>query len=295
MELRQLRYFIAVAEELNFTRAARRIGMAQPPLSQQIKALESELGASLFLRTKRHVQLTDSGEALVGHARRMLRCADDARAAVQSGGEGLRGTISIGAIYTAAYTLVPKILRAFRQAYPLVTVQLQEMSIAEQHRALEAGRIDAGLLRPPLTNDNLAYATLFEEPFVAVIPAQHRLRTKRSVSLADLAAEQFVSLPRVYHGSVGAVAADMFGRQGLQTQVVQEVAEMHTLICLVASGIGVSVVPASISGIKMNDILYKPIVEKTPLTPVCLATRHTPVSSVLPHFFEVVRNVFAQR
>lgn len=294
MELRQLRYFLAVAEELNFTRAARRAGIAQPPLSQQIKALESELGASLFLRTKRHVKLTESGAALVAHARRTLQCADDARAAVQSGGQGLRGTISIGAIYTAAYTLVPKILRAFREAYPLVSVQLQEMSIAEQHVALEAGRIDAGLLRPPLSNDRLAYTTLFEEPFVAVIPARHKLRGKRSVSLADLAAEPFVSLPRVFHGSVGAVAADMFTRHGLRTQVVQEVAEMHTLICLVASGVGVSVVPASISGIRMSDILYRPIIQKTPLTPVCLATNRSSASTILPHFADTVGRVFAE-
>ncbi len=292
MELRQLRYFLAVAEELNFTRAAERAGIAQPPLSQQIKALEAELGADLFRRTRRQVQLTDAGQALIGHARRTLQSAEDARLAVQARGEGLRGAISVGAIYTAAYTIVPRILRAFREACPLVTVQLREMSIDEQHAALNRGAIDAGLLRPPANDSRLDYLTLFEEPFVAIIPARHRLRAKRSLSLADIADEPFVSLPRLYHNSVGAVAAGMFEAGGLRPRVVQEVGEMHTLICLVASGLGVSVVPASLSEIRMRDVLYKPIQDVTPMTPLCLATRHEPPSAVVQAFVETIGKAF---
>lgn len=293
MELRQLRYFVAVAEELNFTRAAERSGIAQPPLSQQIKALERELGADLFTRTQRHVATTEAGRALLVHARRMLQCAEDAREAVRASGEGFRGAISIGSIYTAAYTIAPRLLRAFRAAYPLVTINLQEMGIAEQQAALNKGVIDVGLLRPPFSEDNLDYITLFDEPFVAAIPSRHRLRNQQSVSLKDLAAEPFVSLPRLYHGSVGAVAAGMFAARRLKPEIVQEVAEMHTLICLVASGLGVSVVPASLAGVKMQDVLYKPIKERTPRTPVCLAVSATSASAVTARFVETVRSIFA--
>lgn len=294
MELRQLRYFLAVAEELNFTRAAQRVGIAQPPLSQQIIALEKELGTALFLRTRRHVQLTGAGADLVTHARRTLRCAEDARAAAQMSGKGLRGEISIGAIYTAAYTVLPRLLRLFREACPQVTVRLQEMGIAEQHAALRAGKLDAGLLRPPADAPGLDFTTLFEEPFVAVVPARHRLRSKRALTLKEIAAEPFVSLPRIYRDSVGGEVAGMFSRARLQPDIVQEVAEMHTLICLVASGLGVSVVPSSISGIRMRDVLYKPIVGDTPLTPVCLATARDGMSMVTPRFVEIVRAAFPE-
>lgn len=289
MELRQLRYFVAVAEELSFTRAAARVGIAQPPLSQQIKALEQELGVALFLRSKRHVALTAAGSTFLAHARRTLLSAEEARSVARSMGQGVHGAISVGAIYTAAYTIVPQCLRAFRAAFPLVRVTLREMGIAEQHRALHDGSIDVGLLRPPLLDATLDYVTLLREPLVAVLPARHALARQKRVSLAALAAEPFVSLPALVRDSVGAVVAEMFARGGLRPEIVQEVAEMHTLICLVASGLGVSVVPASVADMRMRDIAYRPILGETPLTPLCLATSRAARSLVAPHFVATVQ------
>ena len=293
MELRQLKYFIAVAEELNFTRAAARVGIAQPPQSPPIKARELDLAVELFPRSKRQVRLTEAGQIFLTHARRTLNCADEARATAKAVGKGLQGSLSIGAIYTAAYTIVPKILRAFRAKFPDITVHLREMSIGEQHEALRDGVIDVGLLRPPLLDPQLDYVTLFKEPFVAVIPSRHRLCQSRRLSLAEIAAEPFVSLPPELSDSVGAVAGQMFARNGLRLNIVQQVAEMHTLICLVASGLGVSVVPASVADVRLRDIVYRPIDMETPLTPVVLATNRAATSLVAPHFIASVRAAFA--
>jgi len=202
---------------------------------------------------------------------------------------GLRGAISMGAIYSAAYSIVPKILREFRATHPHVNVQLSEMGVAEQHKALHEGTIDIGLLRPPTIDKQLEYVTLFKERFVAVMPAGHRLSRKKQVSLADIAAEPFVALPSPLSESVGALMAEMFERNSLRLNIVQEVLEMHTLLCLIASGLGVSVVPASVQNIRLRDIAYREISDRTPMTAICLAFNRRTTSLLVPRFVEVVR------
>ena len=295
MELRQLRYFLAVAEELNFTRAAQRAGIAQPPLSQQIIALEKELGTALFLRSKRHVQLTGAGRDLVSHARRTL--------AMRRGCEGCGADVGTGGC-AAKSPSAPSTRRPIRSCRdccgssgrPILRwpcgCRKWALPNSTQPCARESST-PACCVRPPMRR-GLDFISLFDEHFVAVIPAQHRFRTKRTLTLKEIAAEPFVSLPRLYSDSVGGEVAGMFSRARLKPEIVQEVAEMHTLICLVASGLGVSVVPSSISGIRMRDVMYKPIAEATPRTPVCLATARDGVSMVTPRFVEIVRAAFAE-
>jgi DNA-binding transcriptional LysR family regulator len=289
LELRQLGYFVAVAEELNFTRAARRVRIAQPPLSQQIRRLEQELGVELFRRTNKKVTLTEAGVEFLSHARRVLRSAAEAREAVGGAGKGERGRLAIAAIYSAAYVIVPRILRAFHARYPLVEVTLAEMSIAAQHRALHEGVIDIGIVRAPINDAALHYLPIAHDRLIAVIPQRHRLARKKSVSLDELAAEPFLSLPRALSQSEGARIADLFRAQGLALNVVHEVAEMHSLVCLVASGMGVAVVPDSVRHIRIAGIAYRELATKTPATPIYLAWAKDATSPVLPNFVEIAR------
>jgi DNA-binding transcriptional LysR family regulator len=289
LELRQLGYFVAVAEELNFTRAARRVHIAQPPLSQQIRRLEQELGVDLFRRSKRQVALTEAGKEFLDQARRVLRCAAEAREAVGAVGKGERGRLAIAAIYSAAYVIVPRILRAFHARYPRVEVTLAEMSIAAQHRALHEGAIDVGIVRPPTFDTALNYLPIAQDRLIAVLPQRHPLARKQSVSLKEIAAEPFLSLPRALSQSEGARVAELFEGHGLSLDILHEVAEMHSLVCLVAAGLGVSVVPESVSHLRLAGIAYRALATKTPATPIYLVWKKDATSPVLPRLVETAR------
>lgn len=286
IQLRQLRYFLAVAEELNFTRAAERIGIAQPPLSQQIGNLERELGAKLFLRTNRAVVLTEAGEALVPYAHRLLNDTDRAASLIGEIARGERGLIRIGAIYSAIYTVIPHALHNFALVRPHVTIQLAEMTIAQQLDALAAGEIDVGLLRGPVMAPNVATVSLFEESFVAALPANHPLAKKESVTLQDIADYPLIvispSLSRLY----GMRMLSALIERDIPFTIAQEVADMSALLSLVGAGLGISLVPASVCGIRFSAIAYRPVAEPLPTTLCQLAYRTDVHSHVLAPFIE---------
>src|SRR5208282_909817 len=194
MELRHLRYFVAVAEELHFSRAAERLHMAQPPLSQQIRQLEDELGVQLFERTRRRVQLTDAGRVVLEEARRALVQADRVVAAAHRAAEGAAGFLRVGFSSSAPYTTLPAILRAFRAQFPGVALNLYERSTEEQIELLAAGTIDVALVRRPVENapESLVIKTILREHLVLAMPHDHRLRSRRSVPVRALANEPFI-------------------------------------------------------------------------------------------------------
>ncbi|MBV9229224.1 MAG: LysR family transcriptional regulator, partial [Chloroflexi bacterium] len=192
MELRHLHYFIAVAEELHFGKAAERLQMAQPPLSQQIRQLEDELGVQLFYRTKRHVQLTEAGHVFLQEARQTLIQAEQAIVAARRAGRGELGRLAIGFVGSATSDILPTLIRGFQERYPEVELLLRELTTAQQVRALQDGRIHVGILRPPVHDDTLRIETLFKEPLIVALPERHPLSSQVQLPIEALAREHFI-------------------------------------------------------------------------------------------------------
>ncbi len=288
MELRHLRYFVAVAEELHFARAARRLHMAQPPLSQQIKSLEDELGVRLFDRSHRRVRLTDAGAAFLTGARRTLATAERAADAARRAARGETGRLAIGYVASVAYQLLPAILRAFRRRAPDVTLVLEEMSSAEQSRALAAGTLDVGFVRrPPPIEPGLAGIVVRREPIVLALPRGHALAALRVIRLSELRAEPFIVFPARPRPSWADVAIDLCRRAGFEPAVAQEAIEMTSALSLVAAGIGITLVPASVRAIRRPGVVFRPIAP-APMSELVLVRRAEPASEIVTRFLDVV-------
>src|SRR5437588_6687593 len=201
MELRHLRYFVAVAEELHFGHAAKRLYIAQPPLSQQIHQLEEELEVSLFKRTSRRVELTDAGQAFLDEAYKILAQVEQAKLLAQRTARGEVGKLALGFVSSAAFELLPRLLYAYREQYPQIHVSLHEMEKDQQIAALFSRQLQVGLLRPPVDSSELCSEIILREPLLLTLPYQHPLVSKAQVSIHDLVNETFVSQPR--HWTLG--------------------------------------------------------------------------------------------
>lgn len=292
IELRHLRYFLAVAETLHFGRAAKKLGMAQPPLSQQIRRLEELLGAPLFERTTRGVSLTPAGAVLRERALSgMARLADDLEQ-TRRVARGEEGTLTVGYSGSAMFTELPMAIQAYRRAHPRVEVQLREMWTSQQLPALADGSIDVGFLRDGERRPELATVPLLREPFRVALPSNHRLRRQRTVDPASLKDEPFVLFSR-RHGSL---AYDRTIRccldAGFQPTIVQEAPQFPTLIRLVAAGMGVSLVPACAATIPFPGTVFRPIRSKR-WTSVDIGTRTIGACATAAAFVETVRAHFA--
>ncbi|MBV9817082.1 MAG: LysR family transcriptional regulator [Solirubrobacterales bacterium] len=260
MELRQLRYFVAVAEELHFRRAAARLHVSQPPLSQQIAALEAEIGATLLTRTRRRVELTGAGEAFLRDARAILAELDVAAATARAIDAGQTGVLRVGFVGSALLSIVPDTVQRFRRARPGVEIELRERSTVEQLRALRTGTIDVALLRPPIEPDETLRAQpVLRERTVAALPADHPLARLRRVPLARLAAEPLVLFPRGQAPGFHDLLVGRLAATGNSPHIVQYAPEMLTIIGLVAAGIGLSPVPASVARLALPGVEYRPL------------------------------------
>jgi DNA-binding transcriptional LysR family regulator len=292
MELRHLRYFIAVAEELHFRRAAERLHMSQPPLSQQIRALERELGVSLLERNRRRVELTPAGASFLESARGVLEAADRAAETARRVAAGQVGSLSIGFVGSATISpRLPAILRDFRERYPDVELTLRELQTTEQLEALAAGRIDVGVIRGPLAPSELAagleFVVIQREQLTVAMPDQHPLTSKPSVRAADLRGEAFVILRRREAPGLFASLASVMGPAGGLPENVLEVAEMQTILGLVASGFGVSLVPASVGESERPGVAFRPLADPSPEIELAIAWRRAARSSVRDAFLRV--------
>jgi DNA-binding transcriptional LysR family regulator len=263
IELRHLRYFVAVAEELHFGRAAEHLHLAQPPLSQQIRKLEEMLGLTLFDRSSRSVSLTAAGQVFLERARRTLRNVQRDVEETQSIGRGEVGSLHIGFVGSAMLTVLPTIFRKYREAYPSVRLHLHESFTAKVIEGLESGALDAGLLRdgdPADVRSSLVATTIYAEPFVVVLPATHPRAGQRSISPAALRGEPFVYYPR----SAGAHAYDkplsLCEEHGFRPQIVQEAHNWLTILRLIGAGLGVSIAPACVRLIASPEVVCLPIV-----------------------------------
>jgi DNA-binding transcriptional LysR family regulator len=260
VELRQLRYFVAVAEELHFRRAAARLHISQPPLSQQIARLEEELGCRLLTRTRRRVELTAAGQAFLRDARAMLAELDVAVATARRIETGQAGVLRVNFVGSALLSILPGIVQRFRRGRPEVEIELRERSTVEQLRTLSAGVVDVGLVRAPVDVEaDLRTEVVMRERTVAAIPVGHPLAQLRRVPLRRLAGEPLVLFPRQQAPGFHDLLTGRLAATGTSPQVVQYAPEMLTIIGLVAAGIGVSPVPASMSRLALDGVTYRPL------------------------------------
>jgi DNA-binding transcriptional LysR family regulator len=289
VELRHLRYFVAVAEELHFHRAAARLHMSQPPLSQQIRALETELGVELLRRNRRRVDLTEAGSAFLGEAREILARVQHAGDLARRVARGEVGKLSVGFVGSAMYATLPEILRAFREEHPDVELQLRPFPTAPQLQALRDGRVDVGFLRPPVGSSGLEIETIQRETIVVALPRSHPLAHAASVGITQLQNETFVLLARTESPGVYDSLALTLSELAGNPRAVQEADDMQTLIGLVAAGIGVALVPISVSLLHRPGVVYRPLSGRAPTVELALAWRSGPLSPVVAAFLAVAR------
>ncbi len=276
MELRHLRYFIAVAEELHFTRAAERLHIGQPPLSHAIQMLEADVGAQLFERTRRWVRLTEAGKLFLDDARRILALSEQATETARRAQRGEAGELRIGFTFSTPLTpLFATVINRYRQAFPAVSLTLHEMATLPQIDALAQRTLDLGFMRPVenVIPPSLALTTLRKDPLVAVLPAGSALAAKKSVTIADLADMAFVMYPQNAGTGIYSQIFRLCRDAGFVPRIAQVAGEASTIIGLVAAGCGVSVLPASFDRIRMDGVAYLPIRDKAATTMLLLAQR----------------------
>lgn len=290
MDLRQLRYFVTVAEELHFGRAARRLTMTQPPLSQQIQALEEEIGVQLFARTRRSVALTPAGQQWLPEVRRVLADAAALPGLAQRLARGEAGTLSLAFVSTADYGILPDLLRRFRARHPKVQLQLREATSDIQLEALMEGSIDAGLvIRPqlPAMPHGVSYLPLVREPLVLAVPEGWRAQARQGeetvgVSLRDAAHEPLIIFPRRSAPAFYDIITGCYAREGLTPVIAQEAIQMQTIVSLVSAGMGVALVPASLCNLRRTGVSYLPLRDAGPDIETGLVWREAGAGSVSP-------------
>ncbi|UEP27147.1 MULTISPECIES: LysR substrate-binding domain-containing protein [unclassified Burkholderia] len=293
-DLRQWRYFVTVADERHFGRAAERLSMTQSPLSQAIRALEDALGVALFVRTKRSVALTAVGAALLPDVRRLLASADALPPLARRLARGEAGSLSLAFVSTADYGLLPSLLRAFGARYPQVRLQLAEATSDVQIDELVAGRIDAGLVIPPVPPRHaagLSYLPVVREPLVVAMPAAAApdVSEDEPVHLADLAALPLVIFPRRLAPGFYDIITGCYGAAGETPHIGQEAIQMQTIVSLVSAGMGVALVPQSLRNLRRTGVVYRPLAGDAPVVETGLVWRTGDVSPVLAGFIDVVR------
>ncbi|MDN7140460.1 LysR family transcriptional regulator [Pseudomonas sp. JQ170] len=291
MELRHLRYFIAVAEELHFGRAAQQLGISQPPLSQQIQALEQELGARLFERTNRRVALSEAGRLFLEEARQVLAQVDKAADVARRAQLGELGEMKIGFTSSAPFnSSISAAIYAFRQRFPAVHLHLNEMSSQAVADALLDESIEVGLMRPLALPDNLVATELLREPLVAIINATHPLAhgSEGGLYLAALANEPFVFFPRSYGSGLYAQLLSLARQAGFSPHFAQEASEAMTIIGLVSAGLGVSVLPASFQRMRMEGVVYRTLLDSDAMTAVWVVQRRQSTSAMARAFVSLL-------
>jgi DNA-binding transcriptional LysR family regulator len=290
-DLRQLRYFLAVAEELHFGRAAERVGIAQPPLTQQIQKLESRLGCRLFERGRK-TTLTEAGVALLEETRRILSQVERAVDATRRAARGETGHLRIGAPPSVLLTALPAVIRKYRRLYPGVQFSLRELSTSAIEDAARRDEIDLGFLREARPGAPLASSIVFEEPVVAVLPTSHRLAARAGLTLASLGTEPFVFFrrelgPAFYDKLIGFCAA-----AGFAPRVVQEATQWQTVVSFVEAGMGVSIAPGCVRRFRWRGVAYRTLPRLS--TGVSACWRSDGASSTAAMFLKLAKAELAQ-
>ena len=273
MELRHLRYFVAVAEECNFTRAAKRLHIAQPPLSRQIQQLEESLGVLLFERNARPLKLTDAGRFFYSHAMQLLAQSAELEAMTKRVGK-IERNLSLGFVGSTLYGMLPKIIRRYRNENPAVELSLHELSTMDQIKALKEGRIDIGFGRIRHEDASIRRIVLREERMIVALPLGHSLSLSKPVlSLHDLIGETLIIFPKLPRPSYADQVLAAFHDRALKPKRIYETRELQIALGLVAAGEGISIVPSSVHGLKRDDVSYMELDDPNLVSPIILSTR----------------------
>jgi DNA-binding transcriptional LysR family regulator len=291
IELRHLRYFVAVAEELHFGRAARRLGISQPPLSLQIQRLEATLGVSLFERTNRRVELTAAGRTLLEESRHVIADFMTAIDAARRAARGETGSLTVAFASSVMFLKLPRIVRRFREEFPSVRLELRELGTGAQIVALRAGELDIGFVRQPPRDTELVMETMMKENLVLALSNRHPLAKRKRLRLIDVADEDFVLFPRDLAPGLHAHVLALCAEAGVHPRIVQTSRELITTISLVEAGLGVTIIPAAVQQLVSRDVRYYPIRSPLAVTRIDAAWRADNRSMVLPAFLDMARSV----
>lgn len=292
MNLQRLRYFVVVAEELHFGRAADRLDMSQPPLSQQIRLLERELDTALFDRSTRRVSLTDAGAFLYPEAVRVLASADGVNRLMDQHRHGQAGTLRVGFVDSAAYEVMPRALSEYRRRWPLVDYELHTMSSDEQVRALREGRIDLGIGRAAADPQRVEATLVTHERLLVAAGASHRLATTTTTRLRDLSGETIVGFDRRVSPSLHAVLAGMLGAEGVTYDPIIEATEYTTILGFVAAGEGIAIVPSSVQTFRPPELHYVTLEDRSASVPLLLLTRTGEPLPLVAQALDVVAELY---
>jgi DNA-binding transcriptional LysR family regulator len=292
MELRHLRYFIALAEELNFTAAAQRLRISQPPLSQQIRDLEQELGAVLFLRTSRKVLLTEAGTAFLAHARSITASAELASAQVRAIGEGRTGAFNVATTGSVLLGPLARLMAEYQRRIPGVLVGLNEMAPEAQLTALHTRAADISFMRLPPVDTELVCQTAWREQVGVLLPTEHRLAKCAAIALTDLRDDKHVFL-RLRDSRFAQYLRDCCVDAGFMPRISQEVVEAYSLTSLVAAGFGVALAPRSIGRLSRPEIVYRDLIEPAPSADVTMVHHRYP-GPVLTRFLGIAHHFLAE-
>jgi DNA-binding transcriptional LysR family regulator len=264
LDFSQLRCFAAVAEELHFGRAAARLNMTQPPLSRQIQVLERVLDVQLFERSSRSVRLTPAGRSFLPEAQRILRLAETATHVTRQVAAGRAGVLKVGFTAASAYDFLPRLVIACREALPDVTLALREMVTRDQIEELLAGRIDAALIRPPVTHSDLACARALAEALVVAIPIDHPLAARETLTVRDLHEMPFIAYAphesRYFHD----LTVSLLGEAGVQPRVLQQLTQIHSILALVRASLGLALVPEAAERLRFEGVVFRPLTMMRP-------------------------------
>jgi LysR family transcriptional regulator, hca operon transcriptional activator len=295
MELRHLRYFIAVADELSFTRAALRLHTAQPSLSQQIRNLEDEVGTPLFERNRRKVELTEAGTVFLAEARLVVAQADRAVARARQVGQHAHATVTIGFVPAAEIRVFPAILPRLRLRFPDVNVDLRSLPTAEQEQALLRGDIDVAFMRRPVHSSELKSEVVLTEPLVVVLPSAHPLAKLERVPAAKLDGEPFISTHPQFSGQVHSVAEAWFEAHQVHRKVAQVATNILLNLNLVGMGLGYALLPAYVASLTSSAICTRPLEGEPPSIDLLMVSRDEVHAAELQGLLDIVReNVGAQ-
>lgn len=293
MELRHLHYFIAVAEELHFSRAASRLKMAQPPLSQQIQNLEAEIGAPLFYRTKRQVALTEAGRVFLEKAYQIIADVQKACVAARNTQQGKQGCLIVGFTGIATFNMLPRLIPAYRAMYPLVELNLRQLGTTEQARALLQEELQVGILCLPVITAELNFEVVYRDTFVVALPQNHQLAACQSVDVRQLAPDSFIMTTRKvgegYHDGI----INICRHAGFEPRISQEVHELQTSVSLVAAGMGIALLPGSIQKLNIKGVLYRPLTNAIPPLETAIAWHKNEKSPRVENFLALARSVAA--
>jgi DNA-binding transcriptional LysR family regulator len=286
VELRHIRYFLAVAEERHFTRAAAKVGIGQPPLSQQIKDLEGEVGAALFDRLAHGAELTEAGKAFLAGVKEMPLIAERATMAARRAARGETGSVRVGFTSTATFNVVvPSAIRSFRRAYPDIDLTLEEANTTRLVTGLREGTLDAVFLRPGTSDTaELQLRRLSEEPMVVALPKRHSAARQQEIDLARLKDDPFLLFPREVAPTIYDTVVDACRKAGFEPIIGQVAPHFTSIVNLVAAELGVSIVPASMMQVRVTGIAYRQIAGQSPTTRLALAHRRGETSPVVRNF-----------